>query len=366
MAEPGVNTLDLSNPFSYGGGPQKFPIDTHAQVGSQIVFQAIRVQAPEAPIQFTSSSTFKDLIRTPGGAGGVVVDAVQGLQSGLKNATGQKILPIAGDRIQLYLPISFQVNDAFQYDNAALGAIGGAIANVLQGNSASGTVGGALANALGAGAASLKDFFFGGAYTGEAGRIAAAVGAGAINFASLGMGAGVADAIQLTARVTINPNLRTKFNGVAIREFAFQFKFIPKSERESVAVKKIIKFFRYHAYPDEIPGGGQFPVALEYPNLFKIKLKSQVGGRFRNVGTPIKYCYLRNISAVYNPTSPVLHPDGAPNEIDLNLSFTEYKTLSRQDITNEDNDNLFDTERELNLDKANVMDFVDNSKSIGI
>ena len=365
MAEPGVNTLDLSNPFSYGGGPQKFPIDTHAQVGSQIVFQAIRVQAPEAPIKFTSSSTFKDILKTPGGAGGVVVEGVEGIQSGLKNATGQKILPIAGDRIQLYLPISFQVNDAFQYDNAALGAIGGAIANVLQGNSASGTVGGALANALGAGAASLKDFFFGGAYTGEAGRIAAAVGAGAINFASLGMGAGVADAIQLTARVTINPNLRTKFNGVAIREFAFQFKFIPKSERESVAVKKIIKFFRYHAYPDEIPGGGQFPVALEYPNLFKIKLKSQVGGRFRNVGTPIKYCYLRNISTVYNPTSPVLHPDGAPNEIDLNLSFTEYKTLSRQDITNEDNDNLFDTERELNLDKANVMDFIDNSKSIG-
>ena len=94
--------------------------------------------------------------------------------------------------MQLYLPISFQVNDAFQYDNAALGAIGGAVANVLQGNSASGTVGGALANAFNAGAASLKDFFFGGSYTGEAGRIAAAMGAGAINFASLGMGAGVA------------------------------------------------------------------------------------------------------------------------------------------------------------------------------
>ena len=32
------------------------------------------------------------------------------------------IIPISGDRVQLYLPISFQVNDAFQYDNAALGA----------------------------------------------------------------------------------------------------------------------------------------------------------------------------------------------------------------------------------------------------
>ena len=42
--------------------------------------------------------------------------------------------------------------------------------------------------------------------------------------------------------------------------------------------------------------------------------------------------------------------DGAPNEVDLNLSFTEYKTLSRQDVNNEDNDAAFDAERELNLD----------------
>ena len=38
----------ITNPFSYGGGAVKFPIDTHAQVGSQIVFQAIRIEAPEA------------------------------------------------------------------------------------------------------------------------------------------------------------------------------------------------------------------------------------------------------------------------------------------------------------------------------
>ena len=60
----------------------------------------------------------------------------------------------------------------------------------------------------------------------------------------------------------------------------------------------------------------------------------------------------------YNPTSPVLHPDGAPNEVDLNLSFTEYKTLSRRDINNEDNDDLFDTENELTLNQLNVPEFI--------
>ena len=79
--------------------------------------------------------------------------------------------------------------------------------------------------------------------------------------------------------------------------------------------------------------------------MFKIKLKTQVGGTFKNVGTPIKYSYLRTISTTYNPTSAVLHPDGAPNEIDLSLNFTEYKPLSRHDVKVEDNDDAFDQER---------------------
>ena len=72
-----------------------------------------------------------------------------------------------------------------------------------------------------------------------------------------------------------------------------------------------------------------------------------MGGRFKNIGTPIKYCYLRTISTVYNPTTPVLHPDGSPTEVDLNLSFTEYKPLSRYDIMIEDNNSLYDVEKPL-------------------
>ena len=342
-----MSVLRSSTPDSYGRGPQKFPLDTHSQVGSMIVFQAIKVLPPEAPITFTKKNSFNEM--SDAGALDTAKESLDLVTQSLQGATGQKIIPLGGDRVSLYLPISFQVNESFQYDNAALGAIGGTVANVLQsGNS---TVGAALGQALRSGASSLKDFFFNGTFTGEAGRIAAAAGAGAIQTGSLGLGAGVADAIRITARVTINPNLRTKFNGVNIREFAFQFKLIAKSAEESIAIKNIVKFFRFHAHPKELPGQGAFPIALEYPNMFKIKLKTQVGGAFKNVGTPIKFCYLRNISTVYNPTSAVLHPDGAPNEVDINLSFTEFKPLSRHDVVVEDNDESFDRERELSPDQ---------------
>lgn len=319
-----------------GIGHQRYPLDTHSQVGSKVVFQAIKVQAPSAPITFTKSSTYNEISGEGGGAlqaGGKVIGAIG---NDALQASGRKIIPLNGERTTLFLPISFQVNEGFQYSGTELGAKGGSLANAF--NSGDTSIANSLMNSVKTGATSLSNFFTGGTFTGDAAKIGAAMGAEL-------MPGGIGDAVRLTAGVRINPNLRTKFDGVSIRDFTFTFKFIPKSKRESLAVRNIIKFFRFHAYPEELPGNGQFPIALEYPNMFKIKLKTQAGGVFRNVGTPIKYCYLRTIATTYNPTSAVLHPDGAPNEIDLSLNFTEYKPLSRHDVKVEDNDDAFDQER---------------------
>ena len=55
-------------------------------------------------------------------------------------------------------------------------------------------------------------------------------------------------------------------------------------------------------------------------------------------------CYCTAVNANYNPTSQVLHADGSPIKIDLSLSFTEYKPLSRKDVINEDNDIFYQFE----------------------
>jgi len=327
---------NIPNEF-YGGdmlglGHQKYPLDTHSQVGSKVVFQAIKVQAPSAPITFTKSSTYNEI----SGGGSVLQAGMAAAGQDVAQASGRKIIPLISERATLFLPVSFQVNEGLQYSGAELGAKGGSLANAF--NSGDTSIASSLMNSVKTGATSLSNFFTGGTFTGDAAKIGAAMGAEL-------MPGGIGDAVRLTAGVRINPNLRTKFDGVSIRDFTFTFKFIPKSKRESLAVRNIIKFFRFHAYPEELPGNGQFPIALEYPNMFKIKLKTQAGGIFKNVGTPIKYCYLRTIATTYNATSAVLHPDGAPNEIDLSLNFTEYKPLSRHDVKVEDNDDAFDQER---------------------
>jgi len=144
----------------------------------------------------------------------------------------------------------------------------------------------------------------------------------------------VRNAIPLIVGVNVNPNLRAIFKGVALRDFIFQFKFIAKSKPEAEQVKQIVQFFRRNAYPEDIPANADLSLGYKFPNMFKIKLmhKATDVNRYVPVGTQIKLCYIRNVQTQYNPQYAVFHSDGNPLEVDISVSFTEYKTLSRDDL----------------------------------
>ena len=238
-----------------------------------------------------------------------------------------QILPISNANTTLYIPTSFVVNDIISYETPSFGIAGAAGLQALQNT---GDIVGAAGKAVTAGVSGLKDMF-GSSLNGVAARVAAARAASFIpsNVAQ--------DVIRSAAQVTVNPNVRAMFRGVAIREFTFQFKFIPKSREESEQLKKIIRFFRYHAYPEGFDVKG-VPVAFIFPSMFKIKLN------YNNspIGSRIKLSYLRTISTNYNPTSSSFHADGSPSEIDLSLTFLEHKTLTRQDIEGNRNGSFID------------------------
>lgn len=322
-------------------GPYRFPIDSHDQCNSRISFQAIEIIPPSFDMHFTTPSSAAEIAGSAGNMAGdpyaesrfaALRDAAGGSFS--TSHTPMKTAVLGGEKADLYLPVNFAVNEGLNYGNAELGAAGGAMAGAIQSGQ---SLNSGMMAALEEGGKGITDFFKG-ISGGDVSRLAAARGSQYIPVQ------GMRDAVGIAARITMNPNVRTKFNGVNIREYAFQFKFIPKSAQESQAVKDIIRFFRFHAYPEEIPPGKSFSVAFNYPNMFKIRLLSQNNGVIRHIGTPIKFAYLRTISHVYNATSAVLHADGAPTEIDLTLNFVEFKPISRQDVRAEDDDVMFDGE----------------------
>ena len=149
--------------------------------------------------------------------------------------------------------------------------------------------------------------------------------------AARGTGSNVVNNIT---RMAVNPNIRTLFNGVNVREFSFQFKMIGTSPEEGREIQNIIKLFRTELYPKayDLPGdfGIEAKLGYNFPNAFKIRFNFK---GIENANIPkIKVCYLRSMSHTVNPTGGGFKVDGKPNEIDLSLQFVEHTTLDQDDI----------------------------------
>ena len=330
-------------PVAYHKGiktPRVYPLEDTDQYQSRISFQVMKVIPPRF------NTTFKSV--QVEGTDPALAPQFEKVETGLGGLSGVDVKAVPDQKVDLYLPISFLVQDRAEYNTSSLGLAGGATSAGL---SSGVSVPGSVFQGIKQAGQSFAELF-----KGLAGQ--EITGLGAARIAQAIPTQGLRDALSLSAKVVVNPNVRTVFGGVAVRDFAFQFQFQPKSGRESVAVKNIIKLFRYHLYPYEIPGdfeGISIPLGFEYPYMFKIKLLSGKERPFKNIGSPIKLSYLRSVSASYNNQSSALHEDGAPTDINLNLSFIEYKTLAKQDIENEEYDTFYD--HEYSQREANPNDF---------
>ena len=223
--------------------------------------------------------------------------------------------------IKLYMPQAINFNDQVQYSNANLGASGAA---ALAGVNASGSIA-AGARAFFNDALGFLGDAFGEASTDPGLRRLA------LNRAaqSLPTGQQINTAASLGFQVTVNPNTRVLFENVTIRDFSFQFDFYPVSFAEAQVVQKIIKFFRTELYPSTIGSEQGVPIGFNFPHVFDIRLR--VGGRSAPMPQP-ELCYLRGVQSTYNPGSMSFFDDGSPTHTAMTLNFTEFRTLSKQDI----------------------------------
>jgi hypothetical protein len=221
---------------------------------------------------------------------------------------------------ELYFPLSVTFNDDVQYEGFNLGGLGAAALGGLKNNQ---TITQAVAESVSKGLGNIFNFATG-ALGGDAARYAAAKLGG---FGPQGL----QTALTVAAQVAVNPNTRTIFRGVSIREFSFNFKMIPRSAQEAREIASIIRFFRSELYPETFDVGG-LPLGYHFPNMFKLEFKH----RNSNAKIPqLEYCFLRGVQSSYNPTGQSFHDDGYPNEIDMTLRFQEYRALSKKDIVEE-------------------------------
>lgn len=302
----------------YKPGRFEYPLEDKDKYNAKIQFEIVEQLPPEFKADLRSILNFAETERNR------ETRSVK-VEGSKPRATGKKV--------DLYVPQAHSVADVFVYDNPALGISGGALAGALT----SGTdISSAVVDAAKQGLKGVDDLI--GAFGGrELGRAAVVRAAAAAPFVPQN----IKDAVGIVARTSLHPNLRTRFQNVGIRQFSFNFRFIPKSADEAAAVKQIVNYFRYHAYPEEITAtlsssGIDVPIAYKYPDMFRIKLftRSFENGNlvYRRTGAKMLDCFLNSITTTYNPTAAVYHYDGEPVETDLTLNFMEHRPLSRSDV----------------------------------
>ena len=237
--------------------------------------------------------------------------------------------------INMYFPVSQAFVDGVNYGDANLGIVaGGGVAAAEAGLDAVQTGLDQVSSSIQTLVDTVldKNFKLSDVAKSEAARFGAAKALNALG--PLGDRTAIGQAFTLANRVIVNPNVRKLFNGVIVREFAFQFKMIPTSPEEGEVIQKIIKTFRKELYPRafRVPIGSEASASLGYnfPNAFKIKFNFKGS---ENLNVPkILPCYLRNVSHTINPTGGGFKNDGKANEIDLTLNFLEHRAIEQQDI----------------------------------
>lgn len=158
--------------------------------------------------------------------------------------------------------------------------------------------------------------------------------AGITRLISNKLGEGAEATLQGITKKVLNPYMTLVYSGQNFRTFSFEFKFTPKSERESQEIYDIIKELRKAQHPDS--QGGQF---LGYPKEIQIKYLHSLGAgesvssKENKWLNKFKKCVINDISVNYTSAghyAPMRN--GFPAETTMTITFTENEMLNRCDI----------------------------------
>lgn len=283
------------------------------------------------------AATYKYPLDTENYPASIIFSLVKnpGVQAGKQTGNPDQIVKVGtpyetGEQCQLYLPQALEYNDAANYTRGELGVKGALAEEALR--RGAGRLG-AVVKTLGAdvkrSAAGLADMVRGDVDPEVAKMIVTKLIAGEAT-------EGIAAGVKSNLRVSSNPNYRTLFSDVPIREFTFGFKMIPKSQAETDQIKGIIQFFRRELYPTKILQSGNVSYGYNFPNTFRIRTyydSQPIGHKYLD-------CYLTSISTRYNGESMAFVKDfnsgGTPefSDYEITLTFTEIRALDQNDILN--------------------------------
>ena len=139
-----------------------------------------------------------------------------------------------------------------------------------------------------------------------------------------------------------NPNTELLFNNIDLRNFSLNFKLVPRSQPEAIAVENIVKSFKKAMLPSKDPGtvmgynkqGNNNGVKLGFIGVPKLCRVSFMKGPGEHPHLPrFKMCAIVSTDVNYTPDGAyATYTDGRPVAMSLSLNFQETKICFAEDI----------------------------------
>lgn len=227
--------------------------------------------------------------------------------------------------IYLQMPDSVSFSEAVEWTGTDVGLAGGL---------KTGDIGKNTKDILEYGAMGNLGTLIGGAAGGVASMLPGVSGiASSVIGAALGEGSGLQAGINNALNVKTNPFKEQTFQGIGFRPFEFSFVFRPRSEPESFVVDNIVRAFRQYSKPTfhDTTKAGFF----KYPHEFRIEFLTidENNSYVTNEYIPeIKFCICNSVNVNFSPNGWRSFEDGAPQTLELQLSFQETELITGEDV----------------------------------
>ena len=131
----------------------------------------------------------------------------------------------------------------------------------------------------------------------------------------------------------INPNLELIFGGPTLRSFQYSFRLTPRNNKETQAVRSIIRFFKQGMSIKENPTN----LFLSAPNVFQPRFYNKEGRQHTFINT-IKKCACTSFTVNYVPDNTFMTlPNSSMTAYQIGMTFQEMDPIIDQDYAELDN-----------------------------
>ena len=148
----------------------------------------------------------------------------------------------------------------------------------------------------------------------------------------VGQATGVKGILARTEGKIINPNMELIFNSPQLRDFSFTWKMSPRSEAESIVIKKIIRMFKQSMAPKKT----EAELFLRAPNTYKLQFIHAATRKEHDFLPLIKECAMTGFNVNYTPDGNyATYRNSAMVAVELSFTFKELEPIFNNDYEND-------------------------------